>query len=132
MMFSVNSRRGYSLTTTIEKEICVDLCLLFAPVSDEGRDAAVVAGLALLREKAAGQLAAALVEGHALAADALARAGLVGAGAVIPVLGFVAFHGQPPLTKAQSHKVCSKEEEPWCLCGSVRKFIVLQRSQTPP
>lgn len=57
---------------------------------------AVIGALDFRREEAAGQFIIAQVILHALAALALARAGLVGAGAGLHILFEITFHYGPP------------------------------------
>ena len=61
-------------------------------ILDESPDAAVVAGLAILGKEAARDFPVPAVVRHALAARALARTGLIGAGAGDFVFIYSAFH----------------------------------------
>jgi hypothetical protein len=62
-------------------------------VLDERPDTPVIAGLAGLREKTTRQFAILAMIRHTLAAHALARAGLVSAGAGMLIFIFAAIHG---------------------------------------
>jgi len=63
---------------------------------DEVLYGAVIGALGFRLEKTAGQFPAAAVVVHAVAADAFARAGLIGAGAFPGVGVFFTFHGFAP------------------------------------
>jgi hypothetical protein len=56
----------------------------------------VVTGLSILGEEAAGYLAVLPVVGHALAAQPLARAGGISAGAVLQIICFITIHWHFP------------------------------------